>query len=76
MSEKDRDAITTAADGLTDRELLAQCAELFEYLRRLALAGGAIKRNGVRVNKLKAIADEAREGRLWIEKHLAASGDE
>lgn len=67
--------LRTPTEPLTNRELLARCAEHFEFLRRVAMASGPVKRNGVRVNKMTVIADECRAAQVWIAAHLAVVPD-
>lgn len=58
---------------LTDRDMLARVAEHFTFLRRVALSGGPIKRNGIRVSKWHVIVDECQEARAQVLAHLAAT---
>jgi hypothetical protein len=56
---------------LTDTELLTMLADEFELIRRIALAGGPVKCNGVRIPKGRAIALECQMARERILSHLA-----
>jgi hypothetical protein len=55
--------------GMTDRKLLEQCATHFEFLRRLAISGGPILQNGIRVPKWHVVACKAARDKLCA--HLA-----
>ena len=48
---------------MTDRKLLEQCATHVEFLRRLAISGGPILQNGIRVPKWRVVADECKTAR-------------
>jgi hypothetical protein len=56
---------------MTDRELLETCAKHFEFLRRCALAGGKIKRNGIPVPKWRVVAEECTAAQKRVLEHLA-----
>ena len=57
---------------MTDRELLAALAEHMVLLQRLALTGGPVKRNGIRVSKWRVVWEECEAARDRVLTHLAA----
>lgn len=66
-----RIGLRTPARPLTDRELLAMCAEHFDFLRRCAIASGRIKHNGIPVPKWRVVAEECTVAQLRVLQHLA-----
>jgi hypothetical protein len=54
---------------MTDLELLAQAEAQFERLRRVALTTGMVTRDGVRIPRAQAIADECEVMRDRIKLH-------
>jgi hypothetical protein len=58
---------------MTDRKLLEQCATHFEFLRRLAISGGPILQNGIRVPKWRVVADACKAAR---DKLRTSRGDQ
>ena len=56
-------SVETRWPGITDRKLVEQWATHFEFLRRLAIPGGPILQNGIRVPKWRVVADECKAAR-------------